>query len=66
MTTPSRTGVCVARGLEASVGVFVGVGEAVFLLGVDDGIAFVLLGVGKGVFGVGVGDAVFLLKTSVL
>jgi hypothetical protein len=44
----------------------VGVGEAVFLLGVDDGVAFVLLGVGKGVFGVGVGDAVFLLKTSVL
>jgi hypothetical protein len=44
----------------------VGVGEEVFLLGVDDGVAFVLLGVGKGVFGVGVGDAVFLLKTSVL
>ena len=77
MNTPSRFSVCVACGLEASVGVFDGVAELVSLLGMGLGeeVALLLVGVGEGLFDfavgdglfdLGVGDASFLPRTSVL
>ena len=68
MTTPSRTALCVASGVAASVGLLVGVGEVVCLLevGVGDVSAFCSVGLGEGLFGCGPDVASFLFKISVL